>query len=121
MKVDSLKTTWLTEAKFHVAPPWDRGTDGKLNSNDSGHLLLLIIVNTRGGGWGPSAGISSQIRPAGQGLENCKMLKALLFSGPEGGRAGDTNDWCIYKHSCIGIICIMGVSFEMRGYKMENE
>ena len=39
------ETTWPTEAKFHVASPWDRAKDGKLI-----HLLLFIDVNPRGAG-----------------------------------------------------------------------
>ena len=45
------ETTGPTEAKFHVAPPWDRGKRWKAYSNDLGHLLLFIIVNPRGRGF----------------------------------------------------------------------
>ena len=55
------ETSGQTEAKFHVAPPWDRGKRWKAYSNDLGHLLLFIIVNPPGAGL--LAGILPQIWP----------------------------------------------------------
>ena len=59
------ETAGPSEAKFHVAPPWDRGKDGK-HSNDLGHWLLFFIVNPRGRGH--LAGILPQIWPRSAGL-----------------------------------------------------
>ena len=42
------ETTKPTQA-FHVTPPWERGKGGKLIQNDSGHLLIVIIVNQGAG------------------------------------------------------------------------
>ena len=35
-------TTWPLEAKFHVEPPWDRGT--KSCSNGRGHMTKMAIM-----------------------------------------------------------------------------
>ena len=38
----SLETARPVEAKFHVDPPWDRGT--KVCSNDSGHMINMAAM-----------------------------------------------------------------------------
>ena len=40
----------LTEAKFHVVSPCDKGKDGKRIQNGLVYLLLFIIVNPQGAG-----------------------------------------------------------------------
>ena len=85
------KTNRPTEAKFYMAPPWDRW---KAHSNDLGLFLLLIIVYPRGRCI--QQGFHHKFGPAMQGFQQgfeTEKIKAPLFPGPRGG--GDTDDWCI--------------------------
>ena len=38
----SLETARPIEAKFHVAPPWDGGTN--VSSNDPGHMTNMAVI-----------------------------------------------------------------------------
>ena len=38
----SSETTWPIEVKFHVEPPWDRGT--KVCSNGPGHMTNMAAM-----------------------------------------------------------------------------
>ena len=49
----SLKITWPLKAKFHVEPPWDRGT--KSCSNDQGHMTKMATM--------PIYGKNQSLRP----------------------------------------------------------
>ena len=42
LNFSSLETAKPIEAKFHVEPPWDRGT--KVCSNDSGHMTNMAVM-----------------------------------------------------------------------------
>ena len=87
------ETTGLTEAKFHVAPRWDRG--GKFIQ------MIPVICCSSFEYWPLGAGafcrafttnVAPQCRAFSRALE-IEKLNAKLFRGPEG--AGDTNDWCM--------------------------
>ena len=75
------------EAKFHMAPPWDRRKDGKLIPMTK--VISCYSLHHRGGAF--SRDFTTNLAPQRRALKIGK-LKAPLFPGPEG---GDTNDWCI--------------------------
>ena len=56
----SSETIGLIEAKFHVEPPWDRGT--KICSNDPGHITKLATIPL----YGKNHKKSSFLEPKGQ-------------------------------------------------------
>ena len=64
-------------------------------SNDSGHLLIFIILRPRGAGALSRDFTTNLVRQcrAFSGALKIGKLKAPLFPGPKG--AVDSNDWCI--------------------------
>ena len=55
----SLETTRLTEAKFHVDPPWNGGT--KVCSNGPGHMSKMAAIPI----YGKNIKNSSSLKPKG--------------------------------------------------------
>ena len=91
------ETTGPTEAKFHVAPPWDWGKDGKPIQ-----IIKLICCYSLLSSPGPgtfSRGFATNLAShrAFSSALKIEKLKAPLIPGSKGGGgAGDTNDWWIH-------------------------
>ena len=108
----SLKSLSQLKTKF----TWDHhGIRVKIYSNDSGQLLLFILILSAPGGGAFSGdfttNLARQCRAFSRALK-IEKLKAPLFRGPEG--AGATNNWCITPSMSCMFVAEKTMSYHLR-------
>ena len=84
------KTTWPSEAKFHVALPGDRRKYGTCMKFDLGHLLLFIIII-------PWAGIFSRDCTTNLSPQCSDFSRALKIEKLKAPLLGCEGTWIAYK------------------------